>query len=190
MTSESQNIQYQVKLNPSEFPPSVEPLFTAIGRAIFSWGVFETQLDFGLMTILQLPSAEPIRPKLKSSEPIPVAFKQKVKIWRKTFRNIPELEKYQDSGLELIDRAKLLAGRRDAIVHGNWNDFRDEEPVYLVGLHFRLRGDKVYASMHEANENGFNELADAMRDLANQMAKFLGLIYRDLKRAGVGKYQQ
>ncbi len=180
MKPDSPIIHYHVRLTPQADPPNANPIYTAIGRTIVSWGLFENQLDFGLMSILRTPDAEPIRPRLVTGEPMPVAFKQKVKLWRKAFRRMPILSNYRESALTIIDNAKQLAARRDAIVHSNWNNFRPGAPMAIIGVKFRLKGNRVTMTETVATEDGFNQIADAIQQLSEQMSKFLGEVYRVL----------
>jgi len=190
MGSDPQKINYSIILAPQPDPPNADPIYAAIGKVIARWGLFENQLDFGLMSILEIPDAEPIRPRLTTGEPIPVSFKQKVILWRKAFRRIPILVDHQQPALILIKRAKELAGRRDSIVHGNWNNFRLGEPLQIVGVHFRLKGDKMTMTEHVAAANGFNQIADSILELSTEMARFLGFVHRVLHPEGNGKSSQ
>lgn len=190
MKSNSPVIPYHVSLTPQADPPNADPIYAAIGRVIVSWGLFENQLDFGLMSILRMPDAEPIRPRLNSGEPIPASFKQKVKLWRKAFQRMTILSDYRAPALTIIDHAKKLATRRDSIVHGNWNNFRPGDPMKIVGVHFRLKGSTVKMTEHVATEDGFNQIADATRRLSSEMGSFLGAVYRVLSPGDADKSPQ
>ena len=190
MEPNSPIIPYRVSLTPQTDPPNVEPIYASIGRIIVSWGLFENQLDFGLMSILRMPDAEPIRPRLISGEPIPISLKQKIKLWRKAFQRIPILADYRAPALTIIGHAKQLATRRDSIVHGNWNNFRLGDPMKIVGVHFRLKGNTVKMTEHVATEDGFNQIADAIRSLSREMSNFLGAVYPALSPEDGGKSPQ
>ena len=53
MGSDPQKINYSIILAPQPDPPNADPIYAAIGKVIARWGLFENQLDFGLMSILE-----------------------------------------------------------------------------------------------------------------------------------------
>lgn len=187
MRRDSDVASFQVNLTPQPDPPNVQPIYAAIGRILVSWGLLENQIDFGLLSLMRLPQAAPVRPKLKSGEPIPTAFKQKVDLWRKAFRTVPAIAKQREEALAVIDEAVALVKRRDAIVHGNWNKFEPGDPPLLIGVHFRLKGNRVFMVKHTATEMGFDEIASAIRKLSRRMVHLLADLHPVLTNGGGGE---
>ena len=53
-------------------------------------------------------------------------------------------------------------------------------PMAIIGVKFRLKGNQVTMTETVATEDGFNQIADAIQQLSEQMSKFLGAVYRVL----------
>jgi hypothetical protein len=172
MTSNSQDIPYHLSLTPSDDPPNADLIYSAIGRVIVSWGLFESQLDFGLANILRIPEAEPIR------KPVPSAFSDKMKLWRKAFQNISIFAEHEKEALTISDKATFFVKRRDAIVHGNWNSFEKGDPVKLIGVQVRFKNNLVTMRKHTATASGFNQTAKDIRDLSFRMVHLFRKVHR------------
>src|SRR5687767_705465 len=111
----------RLNLDPRPDPVYAARFFEAAGRIIVFWGRFENQLDWGLRWIIDHPESIPIRPKIKTGEPMPRAFSQRIELWADAFKKMPSLAKMRTEALVVRDHAKQLVKRRDAIAHAQWS---------------------------------------------------------------------
>ena len=136
--------------------PGFDELCKAVGFTVLSWSHIEIMLDASIAIIFQNCGGDRIYPQ------IPRNLKSKVIFMRKSLRQLEVLGKFQELGLELMDRISNMKSSRHDVAHGVPTSLATQDGVY------QFRKLEAKETIHQIQTSGFDlkTFPDFARDLS------------------------
>jgi hypothetical protein len=113
-------------------PKGADEFYRAIGIMIVAWGRLEGHFVATLLTMMTIaPSAFGTK--------LPMDWKARAAMWRKTFDIVPDLSMFKMSALHFLEKMESVALDRHAIVHSLWEKFSDTAPLSIGAVLIRAK---------------------------------------------------
>jgi hypothetical protein len=149
---------FNIHINPVVIPA---PFANALAHIVVEWSRLEDALWTDLEWMMRFPNVARL-----TKEP-PRAFNRKLELWKRAvdelFRTVAS---YRERAALVVSRATEAAKLRNHLVHGTWPiDNPTAEGSFLV-LNFRGSGDKLQVASLTINQQGLDQLAKEILDVA------------------------
>ena len=108
-------------------PPNASDFYSMLGMLLVAWGRLEAHVIGNLLTILNFP-------EMTNSGPLPLVWKERLKLWKKAFTTVPILRPHKDRAVEFMETIIAEAKDRNLIAHAIWKEFIPDtaEPTIAV----------------------------------------------------------
>jgi hypothetical protein len=116
-------------------PESAGQFYETIGRVVILWGRLEAIIDTTILTILDHPEATMKRP-----DEMPLAFKKKMRLWNKVFKQEAIVQQFKDRALKFSKSAKPIARKRNDLIHAAIGEFSPQEQERVTAELIKHKG--------------------------------------------------
>ena len=97
-------------------PPNASDFYSVLGMLLVAWGRLEGHVIGNLLTILNFP-------EMTNSVPLPLAWDNRLDLWKKAFTTVPILKPHKDRAVEFMKMIIAEAKDRNLIAHAIWEEF-------------------------------------------------------------------
>ncbi|MEH2474100.1 hypothetical protein V1281_004716 [Nitrobacteraceae bacterium AZCC 2161] len=161
-------------------------LLAAIGRVAALWAQLEYVIDSKINSILQLPGAPKIDPKLM------VPFNQRLELLDQLCKQFLTDADNRDHAGRIIANLKQLAVQRNLIVHGSIANSKQRHKGQIVYLFRRVRWDAPTARIVERRSFTVSGVETFAATISDQIpsALLIEVFFCDVKNAPLGKVER
>ncbi len=156
-------------------PKEADEFYKAIGIMIVAWGRLEGHFVASLLTMMTIAPSE-------LGVKLPMDWKARAAMWRKTFDVVPDLSMFKASALHFLEKMESVALDRHSIVHALWEQFSDTTPRSIGAVLIRgknkttdgldiKRGQITVENIIEVGERA-NELNQRLMPLSQFLAGY------------------
>jgi hypothetical protein len=119
-------------------PEGASDYYAALGRAVFTWGRFESAFVNCLLIVSQLPGACDL------SATLPLEWKRRRAFWEAAFGQLAPLDTLKKTALRLLPDIKDAVDDRHMMFHGTFNRFVAGDPVTAELKTMRMKGQMLH----------------------------------------------
>lgn len=142
-------------------PAYAPEFYTAIGRVVISWGMFERNLEGLLSAALRVAAHDGITQAPMTS------FKRRVKQIDELYAVCPQLNPNYSALKAVIPEAKVCAGNRNAIIHSTFHGFIDANEAPVMVLY-----NKKKRGFYDLNIKMIDNVSDEINDISGKLFEF------------------
>ena len=138
-------------------------LYQIIGNITVTWSLLERGLDHIALTIFKACGGNSIKKRVSPQ------LEPKLDFIRTSFQTLPDLKELKTKGIEIVDRVKLVSGRRHELIHGAVSSLYPIDGV-IVFTKYEFNKERAKLKSVSFSPQEFHELIQDVERLAYDTA--------------------